>query len=209
VILLFAVALAALSAWATGGSLGNLAKVTIRARGTIVAALALQVLIISVIPRQSRGWTGQGLELASYALAIVFLFANRKIPWLWLVGLGGLANLAAIGANEGVMPASRLALRAAGIVRHTGEFLNSTSLPSPHLAFLGDNFSIPRSWPIANVFSAGDVVLAVGAVLLLHWVCDSRPARAARRRVSPGALEASEPGPGRRLRRSLSLSGRN
>ena len=208
-ILLFAVALAALSAWATGGSLGNLAKVTIRARATIVAALALQVLIISVIPRQSRGWTGQGLELASYGLAIVFLFANRKIPWSWLVGLGGLANLAAIGANEGVMPASPVALRAAGIVPHTGEFLNSTSLSDPHLAFLGDNFSIPRSWPISNVFSVGDVVLAVGAVLLLHWVCDSRPARAARRRVSPGTLEAPEPGPGRRFRRSLSLSGRN
>ena len=56
-----------------------------------------------------------------------------------------------------------------------GEFLNSTSLQHPHLAFLGDNFSVPRTWPLANVFSAGDIVLAVGALLLLHSVCGSRP----------------------------------
>ncbi len=39
---------------------------------------------------------------------------NRHIPWLWLLGLGGLSNLAAIGANGGVMPASAVALGAAG-----------------------------------------------------------------------------------------------
>jgi hypothetical protein len=46
------------------------------------------------------------------------------------------------------------------------------------MAFLGDIFSTPRTWPLANVFSAGDVLLAVGAFLLLHSVCESRLARA-------------------------------
>jgi hypothetical protein len=182
VILVFMVALAALSVLACGGSFENLSRVKIKARGTIVAALALQILIISVIPKEVPGWLGSGLHLGSYGLAVFFLVRNRHIPWLWLVGLGGLSNLVAIGANGGVMPASPVALSAAGRSRHPGEFLNSTSLAKPHLAFLGDDFSIPHTWPLANVFSIGDIVLAIGVLLLLHSVCESRPARAARRK---------------------------
>ncbi len=183
-ILVFMVAVAALSVLVCGGSLENLSRVKIKARGAIAAALALQILIISVIPKLVPGWPGSVLELVSYGLAVFFLIANRRVPWLWLVGLGGLSNLAAIGANGGVMPASPVALSAAGRVRHPGQFVNSTSLHSPHLAFLGDNFSVPRTWPLANVFSVGDIILAVGALLLLHSVCESRPMLAARRRRS-------------------------
>ena len=190
-ILVGMVAIAAMSVLVCGGSLENLSRLKIKARGAIAAALALQILIISVIPKLVPGWPGSVLEVASYALAVFFLIANRHIPWLWLVGLGGLGNLAAIGANGGVMPASPVALSAAGRVRHPGQFLNSTSLHNPHLAFLGDNFSVPHGWPLANVFSIGDIILAVGALLLLHSVCKSRPMLAVRRKRS-----LALPGPG-------------
>jgi len=110
---------------------------------------------------------------------VVFIVANRHIPWLWLVGTGGLANLVAIGANGGVMPASSVALAAAGFLLRPGQFQNSTHVAGAHLQFLGDDFSIPRSWPLANVFSVGDVVLVVGVALLLHAVCKSRLAEEA------------------------------
>jgi len=181
VILVFTVAVAALSVPLFGGSLGKLATLGIKAGWTIALALVLQVVIISVIPKEMVGWPGQTSELASYTLATLFLVKNRRVPWLWLVGLGGLCNLVAIGANAGVMPASPVALRAAGRVRHPGQFMNSTALSHPHLAWLGDNFSVPRTLPLANVFSVGDVGLAVGALLLLHSVCGSAPARAFRR----------------------------
>ena len=190
-ILVGMVAIAAISVLVCGGSLENLSRLKIKARGAIAAALALQILIISVIPKLVPGWPGSVLEVVSYALAVFFLIANRHIPWLWLVGLGGLCNLAAIGANGGVMPASPVALSAAGRVRHPGQFLNSTSLHNPHLAFLGDNFSVPHGWPLANVFSIGDIILAVGALLLLHSVCKSRPMLAVRRKRS-----LALPGPG-------------
>jgi hypothetical protein len=48
-------------------------------------------------------------------------------------------------------------------------------LPDPRLAFLGDVFAIPRGWPLANVFSVGDVLIAVGAVVAVHGICGSRP----------------------------------
>jgi hypothetical protein len=181
VILVFAIVVAAVSVPICGGSLGKLAALEINGRWAIALALGLQVLIISVFPKQMRGWPGQIVELACYLLAMGFLVINRRTPWLWLVGIGGLCNLIAIGANAGVMPASPVALRAAGRIRHPGQFMNSTSLAHPHLSFLGDNFSVPRMLPLANVFSVGDVILAVGALLLLHSVCSSAPATALRR----------------------------
>jgi len=42
---------------------------------------------------------------------------------------------------------------------------------------LEDVFDIPRSLPLANVFSVGDAAIVIGAVLLLHSVCGSRPMR--------------------------------
>lgn len=105
-ILVFAVAVAALSVPLFGGSLSKLAALGIKGGWAIALALVLQVVIISVIPKQMLGWPGQTLELGAYVLAVVFLVINRRIPWLWLVGLGGLSNLVAIGANAGVMPAS-------------------------------------------------------------------------------------------------------
>jgi len=177
VILVAVVVVAALTVPICGGSLGNLSSLRIRAAWAVLAALAVQVVIISVIPKEMRGWPGQALELVTYALAVVFLALNKRVPWLWLVGIGGLCNLVAIGANDGVMPASLVALRAAGRARHPGQFMNSTSLPAPRLAFLGDNFSLPKHFPFANVFSVGDVVLALGALLLLHSVGQSWPSR--------------------------------
>jgi hypothetical protein len=187
----FAVAVAALSVPLFGGSLGKLATARVKGGWTIALALVLQVVIISVIPKQMLGWRGQAVELASYVLAVAFLVINRRVPWLWLVGLGGLCNLVAIGANAGVMPASPVALRAVGRVRHPGQFMNSTVLSHPHLAWLGDNFSVPRTLPLANVFSVGDVLLAVGALLLLHSLCSSAPARALRRSVTEPRIRGS------------------
>lgn len=69
------------------------------------------------------------------------------------------------------MPASRTALIAAGKpVAHAG-FVNSAPVAHARLAFLGDIFSIPRSLPLANVFSVGDVLLLVGAAAMLAGIC--------------------------------------
>jgi hypothetical protein len=177
VILVAAILLVALSVPALGGSLSRLGALQFTAWWTIVAALAIQVVIISVIPATIPTWLAAGFHLVSYALAVVFLWRNRRVPWLWVIALGGMANLTAISANGGVMPASARALAAAGRSVHVGHFRNSTALPDAHLRFLGDIFSIPKGWPLANVFSIGDILLVVGSALLLHAVCRSRPAR--------------------------------
>jgi MFS family permease len=55
--------------------------------------------------------------------------------------------------------------------------VNSGAVADPKLWFLGDVFALPAGFPMANVFSVGDVLIVVGAFILVHCVCGSRLAR--------------------------------
>ncbi len=161
-----------ISVWIARGRLSALADLEFRHRWLLALALALQVLIISVVPG-GADWWHEAVHLASYLMGGAFVVLNRHVPFLWLVGAGGLMNLAAIAANGGVMPARPEALATAGLTAESG-FANSAALPAPRLAFLGDIFAIPDAWPLANVFSIGDICITLGALVLLHRVCHSR-----------------------------------
>ena len=158
-----------------GGRLARLADIELRHLWAVVVAIGLQILIISVFPDRYE-WTHVPLHLASYVFAGWFVWANRRLPGMVVLGLGALCNAIAIVANGGVMPASPTALRAAGLAtKSDGGFANSTAVEDPNLLFLGDVFSVPDSWPIIdNVFSVGDVLIAIGIVILVHGVCGSR-----------------------------------
>ena len=149
-----------------GGRLSALVDLEFRRAWLLWAALGLQIFLF-----MPGGPAWPAAHLASYALAGAFAWSNRRIPYLWLVCLGGLLNLTAITANGGTMPARPAAEAAAGL---TGAGpANSAVVAHPHLAFLGDVFAIPASWPLHNVFSVGDVLLVIGAGLLIHRVTRS------------------------------------
>jgi MFS family permease len=157
-----------------GGRLRLIADVEVRHGWTILTAIAVQVVVISLAPTALAG-VGPELHLATYGLAATFLWANRHIPGLWLIGAGGCANFAAIAANGGVMPASLSALHAAGLVADKGDsFANSAAISSPKLPFLGDIFAIPHALPLSNVFSLGDVCIVLGMAIAIHSLCRSR-----------------------------------
>ena len=179
-----------------GGKLMRLADLELRRTWLIVLAIGLQIVIISVIPG-GDSWVHDAIHLATYVIAFAWLFVNRHVPGLLIAGTGGGLNFLAIAANGGVMPADAGALRTAGI-EHTGaEFENSTVVPDAKLQFLGDVFAIPDGWPLANVFSVGDVLLAFGIFVGLHQICRSRLGRALARSARSYALsgfEAIRPG---------------
>lgn len=105
-----------------GGRLVKLGQLRIRKLWTINTALAIQILIVNIAEHQIAPSLGAAIHLASYALALVFLWANRRLPGLGVVVAGGLMNLAAIAANGGVMPASPGALPRQGARRPKGSF---------------------------------------------------------------------------------------
>jgi uncharacterized protein DUF5317 len=150
-----------------GGHLGALVELRFRRPWLLWAALALQVFLF-----MPGGPAWPAVHLISYALAGAFVWSNRHIPYLWLPCVGGLLNVAAITANGGTMPARAAAEAAAGLTASGPA--NSSVVAHPHIAFLGDVFAIPASWPLHNVFSVGDVILVVGAGLLMHRVAGSR-----------------------------------
>lgn len=185
------VLLAAATVPLAGGKLSRLGAIELRRQTLLLGALAIQIVIISVIPDRFLG-IHPPAHLVSYVLAAGFFWANRSVTGLWVVGLGGGANFLVIAANGGVMPAIEHATapRAAA-----GAFINSAPAADANLWFLGDVFAVPPSWPLANVFSIGDVLIVVGMAVVLHVAGGSR--LAGRRRGAAGdvepAVQASAP----------------
>lgn len=102
-----------------------------------------------------------GLALAS-SIAGLFLvsfvaLANRGLPGAWLIAVGSLLNVVVISINGG-MPIDPGALVASGKPA-PADGLHMISGPETRLAFLADVLLVPV---INNIYSVGDVVLALG-----------------------------------------------
>ena len=165
-----------------GGKLSRIGNVQIRWVGLAVAAFAVQVVLVTVVP-DGDSTVHRILHLGTYVLAAACLLRNLDLRFVWVLGVGGLLNLIAIAANGGVMPASRGALETAGLDVQSGQFANSDFVSGAHVAFLGDVFAVPAGWPGANVFSVGDVLMLVGVFLVVHAAAGSRLGGTARTRL--------------------------
>jgi hypothetical protein len=154
-----------------GGRLGALAEIRPRAVWAVLLAAAIQVGITQIAGGSHE--LHVVLHVGSYVLDGYFLFANRRLVGVPVIALGAALNVLAITTNGGVMPASATALRISGIASRPG-FDNSAVLAHPHLAFLGDVIPVPGPWPIGNVLSVGDLIIFVGAAIVLHVACGSR-----------------------------------
>jgi hypothetical protein len=154
----------------TGAPLMRLATIRIRHVWLLWAALADQIVVISVLP-QSNATVLATAHVASYVAAGLWLVANRRLYGLWLIGLGGGLNGLVISLNGGTLPASASAVQEAGQAADPGQFTNSEVLAHPRLAWLGDEFATPSWLPGHNVFSVGDVAIWVGLMIFLWRTC--------------------------------------
>lgn len=164
-----------------GGRLRALAEVRLVGVWLLMLGLGLQVLVISVVPEWPRALL-EAVHMATYVLAAVFVWRNRRVPGVPVVALGGALNGITIALNGGVLPAAPAALRRAGIAHSPSEFINAGVLPHPKLPWLGDVFAVPASWPLANAFSVGDVLILLGIAWGTHRICGSALGRWPRRR---------------------------
>jgi Family of unknown function (DUF5317) len=154
----------------TGGRVSRLASIRVRGTWVPVVALAIQV-IITVIIRSGSEEMHKAVHIATYVLIGVFLWCNRRLPGVKIIGLGAFLNALVITINGGQMAASRTAERLAGL--HVGAgFENSAPLAHPHLLWFGDVIPWPGPWP--NVLSVGDCLVYLGTLILLHRVCHRR-----------------------------------
>jgi hypothetical protein len=182
ILIVFAL-LCLLSVPLTGGRLSRLTSIRVRGTWVPVLALGVQVIITTILPQGSPG-LHKAVHLASYGLIGAFLWCNRRLPGVAVIGLGAFLNALVITVNGGQMAASRTAERVAGLHLGSG-FENSAPLAHPHLLWLGD--VIPWPGPYPNVLSIGDCLIYAGTLVLLHRVCRraGAPSGTERRLVEP------------------------
>ena len=109
---------------------------------------------------------GPPIYMLSTAVVIVSVLLNLRIPGMALVALGAISNLVAIVLNGGYMPADAGAMAALGKTAPT-TYSNSAIVAEPVLKPLTDIFALPTWLPFHNVFSVGDVLIAVGVVVVI------------------------------------------
>ena len=171
-----------------GGRPTRLREVEFRHGWTVFAALALQVVLFTRVGDPIPADIAATVHLASYALLFAFAAANLKNAALIPILLGMAANAAAIVANGGRMPVSEDAWRAAEQRAADG---SNVVVGGDRLAFLGDVFALPAGIPLANVFSVGDLLIAVGTVMFIVNASLEGPRRkmlSPRRLVQPLAV---------------------
>ena len=207
-----ALVLAAVTVPLGHGSLRALADVRFQWSWALVAAVALQALILFVVPDPGDllGLHAP-IHVTSYLLIGIFVVRNLRTTGVWVIALGGLCNAITIVANGGVMYASSSALKSVGLYPLPDGFLNSTTLPDPKLPWMGDVIPIV---PLHTVISLGDVLIAIGGFLLIHGMSGSVlvPRWMRRRPDAEAHGESPRPGsqsePSRSGRRRVSLDGR-
>ena len=165
--ILYAIVAGIAAGYLLGGRFERLGSMPFRFGPIVLLALAVQALIFGPVDTVV-GAAGPPLYLGSTLAALVVVTLNARIPGLALVVGGTASNLAAILANGGVMPADPAALALAGLDDRPG-FSNSAVIADPALRPLTDVFAIPASIPLANVFSVGDVLIAVGVAIAIAW----------------------------------------
>jgi hypothetical protein len=165
---------AVLLVWALGGDPARVASLRFR-RGTILyAALGAQLVAFGPV-RILGDRQVERVQLVTYGLLLAFCIANRRIPGLWLIALGVLANALVIAANGGAMPVDPGAIAASGWGLHdyATAYPNVAVRAHASLWFLGDVFAMPR-FPGSAVLSIGDVSIVAGVWLMLQRVTSQR-----------------------------------
>jgi hypothetical protein len=145
-----------------GGRLSNLGRLELHGVRLLYGAVALQLVAFpsGLLPWETNDLLARLIWLASYCLLAAAAYLNRSIRGVTGITAGMTLNLTAILANGGHMPTTLAALAAAHKTYHVHN--NSVSLAQPHLAALVDKWAAPGWLPLANVYSVGDITIAVG-----------------------------------------------
>lgn len=159
--ILYAIPAGILVGFLLRGRLDGLLELKFRWAWLAIGGLLVQVVLFTEFGDRIAGDAAPGVYVASTLAVLIALLRNIRLAGLPIAAIGSFLNLAAILANGGAMPADPGALHLAGF-EGPGDHTNSVVLAEPALRLLTDVFAVPAGVPLANVFSVGDVLIAVG-----------------------------------------------
>jgi hypothetical protein len=174
-----AVGLAACLVRHRGSAFRRIAAIPLRSAWLALVALVLQwpLLRAPAGPVQRIG-VQQALFLLSHLLLLGLVWRNWRLPGIQIVGLGVVCNLLVMAVNGGLMPitpetlvqinpGSTLAQWPIGA--HYGYSKDIILLQGDvRLWALSDVLVIPPPFPRPTAFSLGDLLIAIGIVVLLQ-----------------------------------------
>ena len=169
-LLLYSIAVGLLIGRLLGGPVRNLERVHFVWWQLALAGLLVQLVLFADPVQEQVGAEGPFIYVISTLAVMVALLRNLRLPGLAIVALGATLNLVPVVANGGSMPSDPAAwLALTGTAEVPVAFYSNVTLIGPDtlFPFLGDLFVWPRPLPFATVFSIGDAVIAVGAVVFL------------------------------------------
>ena len=180
----------------------QLASITLRAPWLVLIALALQIPLL----RAPHGPTqqvvaAQALFLLSHLLLLTFVWLNRRLVGIQIVGLGVLCNLAVILTNGGFMPITPETLVRINpgstldhwtVGFHYGNSKDVILLAQDtFLWVLSDMLVLPPPFPWPTAFSVGDLLIAAGIIVLLQGTVSVRePVPVADYLLGPSSLDS-------------------
>lgn len=175
---LLAIALGVLIGILRGGNLRNFSNLRLRGLWWALVAFALQLALLLTPLGPLLGPAVAPLHTLTYALLLIPIVLNFHVPGMRLIAVGLALNVVAIVANGGFMPISADALRS---MRAEGELVvleergwsrkSVLATESSRLLFLSDWVPVPV---VRRLVSPGDLVVALGGLVLVMGVMGSR-----------------------------------
>ncbi len=166
----------------------QIAAIPLHAAWLALLALVLQIpILLAPFSSTHQVTVQQALFLLSLLLLLAFVRRNGQLPGILIVGVGVVCNLLVIMANGGFMPIAPETL----VQINPGSTLDQWSVGF-HYGFskdvillrqetglwpLSDMLVIPPPFPWPTAFSIGDLLIALGIVVLLQGPAE--PAQAA------------------------------
>jgi len=156
----------------------HLASIPLRYAWLVLIAVVLQIPLLRSPAGPLNGFRlQQVLLLVSYLFLFVFLWNNRHIRTIWILGLGISLNLLVILANLGWMPITPQTLvrinpgSSLQDWREEQHYAYSKDLilarENTRLWILSDILVVPPPFPIPVAFSLGDLFIALGILWLM------------------------------------------
>ncbi|HEY3375181.1 MAG TPA: DUF5317 family protein [Candidatus Aquicultor sp.] len=149
-----------------GGNSNSFSLLYIKFGFLVVIACCIQIVLCAIgFTFNLPATVNNVAQAVSYLMVIGFMLLNRQIRFMGLIATGLLLNLIAL-ITDGSTPAA---------VAFAGTPTSSQTLAP--LWFLGDVFSLPQAYPGATGISLGDILVAIGILIVSRDIVLARAVR--------------------------------